>query len=546
MTDPESSAGPLVPGSTGVSGGEFEQLLALGRQRGYLTQADVILVLRDVELTPELIDAVVTRVRQAGVAFVEESRGDAAYVSLGEAFGAERTDRTALGGRPFDEEATAGAERDDELGAGSAPVVVELPRAGRGSPVAEVGADDWPADEVGAAPGVVPGWPPSPGRVLHGGDTGSGDEVGVVPAAASDGATTTGELAAVEQPVAGGRTPFRPRPLRHEPGDEVMARQLGRSTRSRPSTYTGDGGAADPVHTYLREIGKVPLLTGELEVELARRIEDGAVAAAMLEAAGPTLAETDRATLALRARRGQQAKEALIEANLRLVVSIAKRYRNRGLAFLDLIQEGNLGLMRAVEKFDYTKGFKFSTYATWWIRQAITRALADQGRTIRIPVHMVETINKVVRVQRQLLQELGREPTVEEIAARVEFSAERVREIQRINQDTVSLEQPMGEEEDFSLSDLIEDQAAEVPDDAATRVMLHAAVREALATLPEREREVMALRFGLEDGRVRTLEEVGRAFGVTRERIRQIEAKTLAKLRHPNAAQPLRDFLEEA
>ncbi|MCK4176484.1 RNA polymerase sigma factor RpoD [Aciditerrimonas ferrireducens] len=324
-----------------------------------------------------------------------------------------------------------------------------------------------------------------------------------------------------------------------------MARQ---HPRGRGRAQPADSGA-DPVHTYLREIGKVPLLTGQLEVELARRIEAGHQAAerlAALERGEGGASAEERARLAQAVRRGQQAKEALIEANLRLVVSIAKRYRNRGLAFLDLIQEGNLGLMRAVEKFDYTKGFKFSTYATWWIRQAITRALADQGRTIRIPVHMVETINKVVRVQRQLLQELGREPTVEEIAARVEFPAERVREIQRINQDTISLEQPMGEEDDFSLSDLIEDQGAEVPDDAAARVMLHAAVRAALACLPEREREVMELRFGLHDGRMRTLEEVGRAFGVTRERIRQIEAKTLAKLRHPNAAQPLRDFLEEA
>ncbi len=324
-------------------------------------------------------------------------------------------------------------------------------------------------------------------------------------------------------------------------------------TSQRTASVEGGGGApgSDPVHTYLKEIGKVPLLNAELEVELAKRMESGAGAALRLNAimAGQGTAVRDAEELDCLRRevqRGQQAKEALIEANLRLVVSIAKRYRNRGLAFLDLIQEGNLGLMRAVEKFDYTKGFKFSTYATWWIRQAIARALADQGRTIRIPVHMVETINKVVRVQRQLLQELGREPTVEEIAGRVEFTIERIREIQLINQDTVSLEQPIGEEEDFSLSDLIEDRAAEVPDDVATRAMLHDAILDALAALPEREREVMAMRFGIDDGRIRTLEEVGKTFGVTRERIRQIEVKTLAKLRHPNASERLRDFLDEA
>ena len=338
------------------------------------------------------------------------------------------------------------------------------------------------------------------------------------------------------------------------------ARRAGRRPTSRRERVsrraTADGGgeegfsgsSADPVHMYLKEIGKVKLLDAGLEVELAERIVAGNEAADRLGAEDVTEGGNARSRRRdqLLVQRGQQAKEALIEANLRLVVSIAKRYRNRGLAFLDLIQEGNLGLMRAVEKFDHTKGFKFSTYATWWIRQAITRAIADQARTIRIPVHMVETINKVVWAQRQLLQELGREPSAEEIAGRVDFTIERVREIQRINQDTVSLEQPMGDEEDFSLSDLIEDREAVVPDDAAARTMLDDAVREALGHLSPREQDVVRLRFGLEDGKIRTLEEVGSTFGVTRERIRQIEAKTLAKLRRPESAQLLRDYLDEA
>jgi RNA polymerase primary sigma factor len=337
--------------------------------------------------------------------------------------------------------------------------------------------------------------------------------------------------------VANGRTAKRERAPRRAPASTGYS--------------DGDGfrgSAADPVHMYLKEIGKVKLLDAALEVELAERILAGNEASERLAAAEAQEEESypGRPADRVLARRGQAAKEALIEANLRLVVSIAKRYRNRGLAFLDLIQEGNLGLMRAVEKFDHTKGFKFSTYATWWIRQAITRAIADQARTIRIPVHMVETINKVVWAQRQLLQELGREPSAEEVAGRVDFSIERVREIQRINQDTVSLEQPMGEEDDFSLSDLIEDREAVVPDDAAARMMLDDAVREALGHLSPREQDVVRLRFGLEDGKIRTLEEVGKAFGVTRERIRQIEAKTLAKLRRPESAQLLRDYLEEA
>ena len=325
-----------------------------------------------------------------------------------------------------------------------------------------------------------------------------------------------------------------------------------RTPRVRPAApildEDGRGGGADPVRMYLREIGKVSLLTADEEVTLAERIQQGLRAAeriAELEDAG-LVTHDDVVDLEHAVDDGNRAKSALIQANLRLVVSIAKRYRNRGttMGFLDLIQEGNLGLMRAVDKFDHTKGFKFSTYATWWIRQAITRAIADQARTIRIPVHMMETINKVVRVQRQMVQELGRDPTDEELAERVLLTPEKVREIRRINQDTVSLEQPVNEEDGFSLSDVIEDKEAEVPPDAAARRMLNEAVQEVLAELSEREQQIVRLRFGLDDGQMRTLEEVGKEFGVTRERIRQIEAKTLAKLRHPLRSQRLRDYLD--
>jgi RNA polymerase primary sigma factor len=414
----------------GVSQVDFEAVLAFGREKGKLTQDEVIETLHAVELTPEVLTVLIARVTAAGVVLVDE-------------------------------------EDDDE------PVVVASRR------------DAKPTHNNGARP---------EGRRSPGAKRSSSGETG--------------------------------------------------------------GSAEDPVHTYLKEIGRVPLLNAELEVEIARAIEEGSVAGAKLAAHELALAGEgshddllDEASVRKNRRlmqRGLKAKDDLIEANLRLVVSIAKRYRNRGLAFLDLIQEGNLGLMRAVDKFDHTKGFKFSTYATWWIRQAITRAIADQARTIRIPVHMVETINKVVWAQRQLLQELGREPTIEEVSLRVELPIERVREILRINQDTVSLEQPVGDEDDFNLSDLIEDRGAVVPDDAATRSLLDAAVREALGHLSEREQDVVRLRFGLDDGKIRTLEEVGKEFGVTRERVRQIESKTLAKLRRPDAAHLLRDYLEES
>ncbi len=299
----------------------------------------------------------------------------------------------------------------------------------------------------------------------------------------------------------------------------------------------------DPVRMYLKEIGRVALLTAQEEVSLAKRIESGLIAEEKLEANG-RLSDDDAFELRMTRRDGAMAKRHLVEANLRLVVSIAKRYVGRGMAFLDLIQEGNLGLIRAVEKFDYTKGYKFSTYATWWIRQAITRAIADQARTIRIPVHMVETINKLVRIQRQLLQDLGREPTADEIAEQMELSPKKVREIQKISQEPVSLETPVGEEEDSNLGDFIEDADAPIPLERASFKLLQEQLESVLHTLSEREKEVIRLRFGLVDGQPRTLEDVGKKFGVTRERIRQIESKTLSKLRHPSRSQKLRDYLE--
>ncbi len=320
--------------------------------------------------------------------------------------------------------------------------------------------------------------------------------------------------------------------------DADEQRQSGASDRARRA------GTSDLVRIYLREIGKVPLLTAQDEVELAKAIEAGLFAQEMMHSGsmlavgdGPTVDELD-----IICEEGVRARQRLIEANLRLVVSIAKRYIGRGMVFLDLIQEGNLGLIRAVEKFDYTKGYKFSTYATWWIRQAITRAIADQARTIRIPVHMVETINKMARVQRQLHQDLGREPTPAEVAVEMGMPADRVAEIQRIAQEPVSLQAPIGEE-DSDLGDFIEDADAVVPIEAAAFMMLQDQLEQVLDTLSPREQRVIQLRFGLIDGHPRTLEEVGRDFGVTRERIRQIESKTLIKLRHPGRAQMLREYL---
>ncbi|MCF8531209.1 MAG: RNA polymerase sigma factor [Candidatus Nanopelagicales bacterium] len=308
-------------------------------------------------------------------------------------------------------------------------------------------------------------------------------------------------------------------------------------------TVTVAGATADPVKDYLKQIGKVPLLNAEMEVELAKRIEAGLFAEEMLNEGGKMDKKT-RGDMEWIATDGRRAKNHLLEANLRLVVSLAKRYTGRGMLFLDLIQEGNLGLIRAVEKFDYTKGYKFSTYATWWIRQAITRAMADQARTIRIPVHMVEVINKLARVQRQMLQDLGREPTPEELAMELDMTPEKVVEVQKYGREPISLHTPLGEEGDSEFGDLIEDSEAIVPSDAVSFTLLQEQLESVLDTLSDREAGVVRMRFGLTDGQPKTLDEIGKVYGVTRERIRQIESKTMSKLRHPSRSQVLRDYLD--
>ncbi len=493
MTD--GGTAPFTP--EGEPTGYFLALLILGQKRGYLTPDDLISVMESVELTPSIIDSSIARVRAAGI----EWRDDTDLVA-----DSDLDDETDLDDTGFEEEADF-----DEEGAG----FEEVGSVDEDAVVGEAGGSD-------AATLVDSG--PRPGDV-------------VVP----------GEAHGVNGLAAPGLESLRPE-LTPEDIEAIRPRLRPTLAEVRFDFDSASGGSSDPVRMYLKEIGKVQLLTATEEVVLARCVEQGLLATERLgepDEQDRRGAERQRAGDDERLKRqGVAAKRILVEANLRLVVSIAKRYRNRGMAFLDLIQEGNLGLMRAVDKFDYTKGFKFSTYATWWIRQAITRAIADQARTIRIPVHMVDTINKVMRTQRQLLQDLGREPSVEEVAARVEMTPDRVREIVRVSQETVSLEQPMGED-DFSLSDLLEDEAMEAPSQAAARALLNEAINEALSELSERERKVVRLRFGLDDGQMRTLEEVGREFGVTRERIRQIESKTLAKLRHPMHSGHLRDYLED-
>jgi RNA polymerase primary sigma factor len=352
------------------------------------------------------------------------------------------------------------------------------------------------------------------------------------------------EASAAEAPVAE-VVKLNPEAVAAAPEEEEEILDLREDDDDLPAAQVAVAGAtADPVKDYLKQIGKVPLLNAEQEVELAKRIEAGLFAEEKLADLGPTLTTDQRIDMEWIADDGTRAKNHLLEANLRLVVSLAKRYTGRGMLFLDLIQEGNLGLIRAVEKFDYTKGYKFSTYATWWIRQAITRAMADQARTIRIPVHMVEVINKLARVQRQMLQDLGREPTPEELAVELDMTPEKVIEVQKYGREPISLHTPLGEDGDSEFGDLIEDSEAIQPGEAVSFTLLQEQLHSVLDTLSEREAGVVSMRFGLTDGQPKTLDEIGKVYGVTRERIRQIESKTMSKLRHPSRSQVLRDYLD--
>ncbi|MBD3777914.1 MAG: RNA polymerase sigma factor [Micrococcales bacterium] len=368
------------------------------------------------------------------------------------------------------------------------------------------------------------------------------EDVEIDPAdAATDGDDESTEDGDTETPA----TPAAATPKADEETEDVGFVVSDRDEDDAPAQQVVTAGAtADPVKDYLKQIGKVALLNAEQEVELAKRIEAGLFAEERLAAVGDDLEPKARRELQWIAQDGRRAKNHLLEANLRLVVSLAKRYTGRGMLFLDLIQEGNLGLIRAVEKFDYTKGYKFSTYATWWIRQAITRAMADQARTIRIPVHMVEVINKLARVQRQMLQDLGREPTPEELAKELDMTPEKVVEVQKYGREPISLHTPLGEDGDSEFGDLIEDSEAVVPADAVSFTLLQEQLHQVLDTLSEREAGVVSMRFGLTDGQPKTLDEIGKVYGVTRERIRQIESKTMSKLRHPSRSQVLRDYLD--
>jgi RNA polymerase primary sigma factor len=565
-------------GPSGEPTPDFVALLLLGRERGYLTPDDLMTVLEGVELRPALIAAVVGRVKSEGIDWREpgellsdEGLDKLAAEVITEPLGV-REKVGAVANVPVQRLRAMPAE-PDRLSAAGQPLPAPRPgqRSRRGpGPRARTGSDGARSEGCGAGAGgaeygaALEGIDAAQERLGPGrGRDPKGDAKGVAQAhaegvaradAEGDGARAcpdAGQVASLDGVIGPGRAagpgpssgpgggdeptdPF----LRRRQRDPYRSAQRFRVAGLQIDVGTASAGGSDSVRAYLKEIGNVKLLSAAQEIALARCVQLGNLAADRLEMAERSSVDADER---LRAE-GILARQVLVEANLRLVVSIAKWYRNRGMSFLDLIQEGNLGLMRAVDKFDHTKGFKFSTYATWWIRQAISRAIADQGRTIRIPVHMVDNINTVIRAQRSLMQESAREPTIEEVAQRAAMSLDRVRDILRISQDTISLEQPLGED-DFNLSDTLEDEAVPGPGDTVIRTMLTEAVHHLLGDLSERERSVVRLRFGLDDGKVHTLEEVGKAFGITRERARQIESKSLAKLRQPVRSGQLREYL---
>nr|WP_197013643.1 RNA polymerase sigma factor [Actinomadura viridis] len=542
------------------------QLIERGRSQGYLDADDVRRTFEEADIPVSKASSILRSLSKEGVTVMVSAADSAAPKrSRKRAAPAARKPKTAAAAKEQPDTVTAVVDDGAEEKPAPAPspaTVAKRAKAKKGaakSPAAKgAPAKGAPAKGAPAAP-AAKGGPAKKGADKAADDPEIDDEVDVtdledlddlegdleVEVAADD--TAEAEEPAEEEPaapVAAAAAPVKGAGGKASPNEEE-AFVLGDDDEDAPAQQIAAAGAtADPVKDYLKQIGKVPLLNAEQEVELAKRIEAGLFAEERLAAAGHTMSEEDRDDFEWIAEDGRRAKNHLLEANLRLVVSLAKRYTGRGMLFLDLIQEGNLGLIRAVEKFDYTKGYKFSTYATWWIRQAITRAMADQARTIRIPVHMVEVINKLARVQRQMLQDLGREPTPEELAKELDMTPEKVVEVQKYGREPISLHTPLGEDGDSEFGDLIEDSEAIVPADAVSFTLLQEQLHSVLDTLSEREAGVVSMRFGLTDGQPKTLDEIGKVYGVTRERIRQIESKTMSKLRHPSRSQVLRDYLD--
>ncbi|MDX6739893.1 RNA polymerase sigma factor [Actinocorallia sp. A-T 12471] len=523
----------------------IEQLLERARTQGYIEADDVRRTFEEADIPVSKAPAILRSLSKEGVT-VMVTAADSAAPKRPRKAAASRRPKTAAAAKEKPETVTAVVEEGEQekpAAAKPAPRAARKPKAPAAKPAAAPAAKKAaPAKPVKAVKKAGPEVDDEAEDLediedLDLSDLEVEDTVEVAADEAEEAEETEDEPQAAEVP--------KPRAAGEKDEEESFVLTDTDDDEDAPvQQIVAAGATADPVKDYLKQIGKVPLLNAEQEVELAKRIEAGLFAEERLANEVGRLSEEDLEDLEWIAEDGRRAKNHLLEANLRLVVSLAKRYTGRGMLFLDLIQEGNLGLIRAVEKFDYTKGYKFSTYATWWIRQAITRAMADQARTIRIPVHMVEVINKLARVQRQMLQDLGREPTPEELAKELDMTPEKVVEVQKYGREPISLHTPLGEDGDSEFGDLIEDSEAIVPADAVSFTLLQEQLHSVLDTLSEREAGVVSMRFGLTDGQPKTLDEIGKVYGVTRERIRQIESKTMSKLRHPSRSQVLRDYLD--